>query len=304
MSLAVELADVMLPELQRIRADYRQDSLPISAGLYEAFLAKGATGRDALLCYLHLLWTYRKQGTNRPWAVSRYLENGLNLSPKRVRIAKGLLCRMQLIEYIQEKKGRGQFGKVYTKLNLVSNPFAAGALTTLVEKGREITAGAPHRPGGPVRQMLEERIRERVEQPSAESKPTASPSPAKGRGPRTPHGRLRALFSELYRQNTSAARAPFNAACAGQLKNDLARLGEERLSRALRSIFETPPPRMRALDYLSVHHFLPDIEKRLADEERRLSLIRVCPHCGKKQEHTGADCLYCQAPLAEARHVG
>ena len=42
---------------------------------------------------------------------------------------------------------------------------------------------------------------QKVEQPSAEAHPTDSSSLAKSKEARTPHGRLRALFSELYRKN-------------------------------------------------------------------------------------------------------
>ena len=55
---------------------------------------------------------------------------------------------------------------------------------------------------------------------------------------------------------------------------------------------------------MSIHIFLPEAEKALQAEDRRLSMIRVCPQCGKQQEHTGSDCLYCQMPLSGARHVG
>jgi hypothetical protein len=303
MSLTIELADVMLPELQRVRADYRQDALPLSAGLYEAFLANGAKGRDALLCYLHLLWTYRRQGTDRPWAVSDYLAVGLKLSPKRVRLAKGLLCRMHLIEYVRDRKA-GRLGKVYTKLNLVSNPGATGAAGAPLEKGPESTIGAVSPSMVPVQQVLEERSKRRVERPSAEAQPPSSPSLAKSKEARTPHGRVHALYSELYRKSTSAAGAPFNAACAGQLRNDLARLGEDRLARCLRWLFAHPPARMANLAYMALHTFLPEAETALAAEDRRLSMIRICPGCGKQQEHTGADCLVCGQSLKGAQHVG
>jgi hypothetical protein len=132
----------------------------------------------------------------------------------------------------------------------------------------------------------------------------ASPSPAKSKEAKTPHGRSRALFSELYRKSTSAARAPFNPAAAGQLRNDLVRLGEDQLARCIRWLFEYPPARMKSFAYMSIHTFLPEAEKALHAEDRRLSMIQVCPGCGKKQEHTGVDCLFCGVSLKGARHVG
>jgi hypothetical protein len=61
---------------------------------------------------------------------------------------------------------------------------------------------------------------------------------------------------------------------------------------------------MKSLAYMSLHNFLPEAEKALAAKDRRLSMIRMCPACGMKQEHTGTGCLYCHTPLAEARNVG
>ena len=306
-SLSLELSDVMLPELENVKADYRQDTLPICAGLYEAFLVSGANGRDGLLCYLHLLWTYRRQGTNKPWAVGKYLSQGLNLSPKRVRIAKGLLHKMGLVEYERDRTASGKLGKVYTRLNLVANPGTTGAVGAPLEKSPENTTGAVSPLVVPVQQMLEERKEIKNAQNTAQEEPTAPPSQLLKKGPKTPHGRLTRLFCELYKKKTGAARAPFNPACAAQLRNDIARIGEDKLARCLRSIFTDPPRGMRAFDYMSIHHFLPDIEKRLADEDRRLWLLKTCKACGKPSETTGIDCPKCGEPDAfqvrEARHA-
>jgi hypothetical protein len=105
----------------------------------------------------------------------------------------------------------------------------------------------------------------------------------------------------LYHKKTRAARAPFNPACARQLKNDLGRLGEETLSRALCSIFENPPQRMQSFGYMAVHTFLPDIEKRLSDEDRRFRLLKTCKACGKQSDTTGIDCPKCGEPDAFPR---
>ena len=83
--------------------------------------------------------------------------------------------------------------------------------------------------------MLEEVRREiRVGNiiPAGQAHPSDSPttSPAKKRGrPKTDHGKLRDIFSELYKKETGDARAPWGGACAGQLRNDLVRLGAEKL---------------------------------------------------------------------------
>jgi len=294
--LTLHIADVMLPELENVKADYRQDSLPVCAGLYEAFLVKGATGRDALLCYLHLLWTYRRQGTNRPWAVNRYLENGLDLSPKRVRIAKGLLHSMKLIEYVRDRTKSGRLGKVYTKLNLVSNPFATGAMTALVGESPENTTGAVSPCVAPVQQMLEEG---KVNKDIAESTPLAAKR--KDGKPKSEHSQFVALFFELHKEYRRVA--PKWGGQEGKLlKADLARLGLADLSGLARTFFADPPPdvaRFAGKAGWGYNVFTTQIDKLLAHRKQTSDSLpeRTCPECGKKQMHTGQECLFCHASL-------
>ncbi len=292
MSLSLEIADVMLPEL--LQVDENQDSLPpITVGLYRAFMAKGKRGIDAKSVYEHLLFTYRLQRTDKVWATNEYIENGLKMGERRIRIAKSLLAKMNLISTVREKDAKGRITKTYTRLSLLPNPVTS----TSAESAR-VDADSPadrFRTGGPGPQMLEEEIKK--SSASAQALPSQRPK-TKKKTSDAQGGRLQKLFFELYHKKTGAARAPFNPACARQLKNDLERLGEDKLSRALRSIFETPPARMRAFDYMSVHHFLPDIEKRLADEDRRLRLRKTCRACGKASETSGIDCPKCGEPDA------
>jgi hypothetical protein len=96
---------------------------------------------------------------------------------------------------------------------------------------------------------------------------------------------------------------PWTAKEGNLLKADLARLGFDRL-RALVGVFFDSPPRAVAdfaagagWTYTIFHSQLPRLEAAVAGQKARLSLVRICPHCGKEQEHTGADCLYCYKPL-------
>ena len=109
---------------------------------------------------------------------------------------------------------------------------------------------------------------------------------------------MRALYSGLYRKKTGAASAPFNAAAAGQLRNDIGRLGEDKLGRCLRWLFENPPARLGSFAYLSLHNWLPEAEKALEAEDRRLRLLKTCKACGKSSETSGIDCPKCGAPDA------
>lgn len=152
-------------ELERIIVDPAQDHLPpLTVGLYEAFLAKGAAGRDALAAYQHFLYTYRKQGTNQPWATTSYLMAGLGWGRDKVKAAKTLLHEMGLIEFIQRQGPKGRLGRTYTKLNLLPNPgpTAVRKSSTAVEisnpTARLVDRLAVPPSNGARTQMLEEEI--------------------------------------------------------------------------------------------------------------------------------------------------
>jgi hypothetical protein len=120
---------------------------------------------------------------------------------------------------------------------------------------------------------------------------------------RTSQSRIQALYFQLYTDKTGAGRAPFNRACAGQVKNDLSRLGEAGLTACLRWLFDHPPARMRSFAYMALHTFLPEAEAAVAAEGHRRSLARTCPSCGREQEHTGTDCIFCHLPLNGGQNV-
>ncbi len=294
-----------MAEVETVRVDYRQDSLPLAAGLYEAFLAKGKAGRDGLLVYLHLLYTYRRQGTNQPWATKSYLEQGLRMGHRRISIARSLLSEMGLIGYVRDRSSGGRLGKVYTRLNLVPNP----SVTTGPETGPMVNASekpedhhrSPHRRCGSGRQMLEERIN-----PIGTHLNVAvakAPAAAKAKKPKGPQSALTDLFFRLYELKTGN-KPPWTGAEGKLLKGDLARLGAEKLERLIRLFFDDPPVDVarwastRGHDYrVGFHPQLPKLEAALAAGAHRLSLVRVCPHCGTAQEHTGTDCIACRQPM-------
>ncbi len=179
-------------ETEQLQVDYRQDSLPMSAGLFEAFLAKEKPGQDAALVYLKLLLTYRRQGTNQPWATNGYLTSGLHMGMDRVKDAKALLHEMGLIEYIQRRESSGKMAKHYTKLNLVSNPGTVGVKTTPAANMGESTAGVKDRPAvdhtsGARQQVLEEE--KMLEEKKKGEEPPSAPHGEKG----NLHARLQRL---------------------------------------------------------------------------------------------------------------
>ena len=64
---------------------------------------------------------------------------------------------------------------------------------------------------------------------------------------------------------------------------------------------------MTSFRYATVHVFLPDAEKKIADTERRLRLLKTCRACGKQSDTSGPDCPKCNEPDAfqerQVRHA-
>ncbi len=149
----------MSGRLHRVQADYRHDQLPsITIGLYEAFMARGEAGHDALLAYMHLLYTYRRQNTNQVWATQSYLMKGLRMGRNKVTAARGLLKEIGIAQSVdvRDPVTRRITGH-YIKLNLLPNPGKAilpesGTVVSTVPESH--TTGKPQ--GGVSRQMLEE----------------------------------------------------------------------------------------------------------------------------------------------------
>jgi len=118
----------------------------------------------------------------------------------------------------------------------------------------------------------------------------------------TPQRRLIALFFELYQKRTGKEPPWTRGKDHALLSADLKRLGEEKLGGALRALFEAPQPRMSSFRYATVHVFLPDAEKRIAETELRMTqqlrLLKTCKACGKQSETSGIDCPRCNEPDA------
>lgn len=292
MTMTLDLADAMLPA---VSLSVDEDLIFVSVAQYRLFLAQKSM--DAYILFSHLCYTGQLQRTNSVWANRSYLKKGLRWGQGRLDRAMSALESMKLVSAHRTGAKARRFGKTFLQVHR--------ALTPLTNDLQRVNGGNLQSSNDPVTvdggrstKCLNEKGKKRIE-----AQPSASPSPVPKKE-KTAHGRMRALYSELYRKNTGASRAPFNAACAGQLRNDLARIGEDQLARCLRWLFAHPPARMGSYAYMSLHTFLPEAEKALASEDRRLSMIRVCGSCGKEQEHTGADCLFCGQPLKGAQRVG
>lgn len=237
------------------------------------------------------------------WAFNiRGLAKELHLGKNTVMKHLQTLSRTGYCTKRAQRRKSGTFGCEYT---IFERPELAEQQSETCPQSRDRTS--PHFTS-PVNGdiLINELQSKRVEQPTAEGQPAASPSLRKAKGPKTPHGRLRVLYCDLYRKTLGVDRAPFSKSCAGQLRNDIARLGEDRLAACLRWLFEHPPARMKSFAYMALHTFLPEAEAALAAEERHLRLVKICRECGREQQQSGVDCLYCGAHDAfrkEAEHA-
>jgi len=187
--------------------DYRQDSLPpITAGMYESFLARGPVGVDALLCYQHLLYTYRRQRTDRVRATRGYMMRGLHMGRDRVIAARALLDEMGITEPYVTKDEKGRITGHYVKLCLQPNPGQKSPKKSTVRVFH--TVDDPH--GGSRPQMLEEGIEvlEEKRESAPEKAPTPDPSVPLSSSASLPGGkafrdRLTAKTREILGTNTT-----------------------------------------------------------------------------------------------------
>ena len=104
------------PVPENVVLDLGSYPIIVSPGLYEFFLDHGKVGLEALLLYLHLQYTARRQKTNRVWARDAYLSGGLKFGKLKIKTLKAFLHKHRLIEYHQDHEFGGKYGEVYIKL--------------------------------------------------------------------------------------------------------------------------------------------------------------------------------------------
>lgn len=110
------------------------DILFITVAKYKLFLSYGKKGADALMLYLHYMFTARMQQTNSVWANNSYVREGLNWSRDRLKDAKKLLTQLGLI--CQKKPERledGTFGKPYIVVKTKTTPFEIENVTGVLK---------------------------------------------------------------------------------------------------------------------------------------------------------------------------
>ena len=146
-----------------INTDEEYLPLIVSMGQYKLFMSRGPKGRDAMLVFLHLLFTARLQATNQVRATGRYIEKGVFMGAKKVRAAKALLVQWGMIEYVRDRRTDGSLGDIYIKLRYLHRAdtvkrmigSTSGAETAPVDPpvGQKTTPVVTH-PTGSDRQML------------------------------------------------------------------------------------------------------------------------------------------------------
>jgi hypothetical protein len=185
--------------------DYRQDSLPpITTGQYEAFIARGAAGIDALAVYMHLLYTYRRQHSDRVRATRAYLMRGLSMGRPRVIAARKLLDEMGLTAAYATKDEKGRITGHYIRLCLQPNPGPKSPQKSTVQVFH--TVDRP--PAGFRHQMLEEEIQS-LEETNEKKREPQTPEPV-------PHGKP--SLAQIAPQNSKDQKtSPSRAAALGEI---------------------------------------------------------------------------------------
>ena len=93
----------------------------MTAAMYSAFIMYDngefrKKGADALVLYLHYMWTALRQDTNQPRALDSYCMTGLGWGRDKLRGAKEVLLDMGVVEYIQKRTESGRMGDFYVRL--------------------------------------------------------------------------------------------------------------------------------------------------------------------------------------------
>lgn len=290
-----------------------QDSLPpVTIGLYRAFRAKGKRGTDAFLVYSHLLFTYRLQHTDCVRATNTYISRGIGVGVRRVKSAKNLLRSMRLIQSVMRQDKKGRIIGSYTRLNLLPNPGPVAG--TQNEEAWSIGAESAPMDKSPILPGVPKSIPMETANKCLKKKGNASSALPKGRARNPEYTAFLHNFRSWYQERTRAAPTWNYGKDGAHLKADLKEYGADRLTRAARLFFSDDCPQAvrkfsegKGAGY-GYGVFRSQLKRGLLEvldaEDRRLSLIRVCPNCQRTNEHTGQDCIYCGEPLKrEARNV-
>ena len=171
--------------LESVRIDKDQDIMPVTVGLYRQFLAHGQIGMEALILYLHLIFTARLQETYQVKADDVYLRNGLHIGVQKLKRLKSLLHELRLIEYVQRRDRFGQMTCRYIRVKFWPSERAFTGGTEIVPPETESrpagtktvppvsASGTENRPTGSEKQMLKKR-----EEKNKSRNPSGSATPS------------------------------------------------------------------------------------------------------------------------------
>ena len=104
--------------------ELEEDILWMTTGKYKLLL-QDDNGSDALVLYMHLMFTARLQQTNSVKANNWYLQKGLKWGKTRLQKAKKTLFDMGLIQEITRKDNAGKFTGKYIQVKTKSLPSAS-----------------------------------------------------------------------------------------------------------------------------------------------------------------------------------
>ncbi len=146
-------------DIDNIKIEQNDDLIFLTVGKYKLFIKhKDEGGLDAMVLFNHYMFTARLQHTNSVKANDQYVRNALGFGIVKLKRAKALLRKFNLIEYKQERNEDGTMKDQYINLKISSSiPEDKNCTTgTNIVPVVQSTAPPVDRPTGGEKQMLEQ----------------------------------------------------------------------------------------------------------------------------------------------------
>jgi hypothetical protein len=109
--------------LNNIGVELDGEIIFVTVAKYKLFMHYGKVGMDALILYMHYMFTARLQYTNSVKANSIYCRSGLGWTKTRFQKAKNLLMELELISNIVRKDDKGKIVGSFIAVKTTTTPF-------------------------------------------------------------------------------------------------------------------------------------------------------------------------------------
>jgi len=280
--------------VELVRINKHEDIIPLTVGTYRLFLAKGQLGMEALLLYVHLMFTARLQETPKVKATDSYLRNGLQVGVVKLKKLKSFLKSLGLIEYVNRRGEDGRYEEIYIQVNLrpgkQGDPDASSSGTEIVPVDHRYN----YRTYGLEKQMLKNKNKNKNKNsPSgaSPSKTTAEKRSVEG------YREFVDLLFQLHEKYTGA-KYVFTKTDGAQVKRILNQIDPDDALARLHRYYDhdfwfTQEGR-------SLKGFQARInEIAVSKGSRSAQPAKWCPHCNLVETSSSPRCIRCNGELQE-----